>query len=348
MHFQEGKYKVSIFLETERLILKEPSFDSLEDLYALQADLDTMRYIGNGVRTREEVREGLKKMLQHFEKHGFGLGDIFEKASGTYIGRAGLIYLAFDDTQPEIEVGYQLHKAFWNRGYATELTKALINWGFQHLAIEHLVAVIRPENERSRHVLEKVGMRYIGRTIYYDKEVAKYQILKNDIDYNEIKLVPASIDDYPILQNMSNFYAYDISEYMQWSQAEDGTLDIGLDFIKYWQVEDCYPFLIRYQDELVGFAIVDKQGTDNTIDFNMAQFFILRKFKNKGIGRLAAYYLFRKFAGVWEVSVIPGNEGAYRFWRSIIKSYNSNEFEEYTIPNVNGYIRNIFKFNSNS
>ena len=41
---------------------------------------------------------------------------------------------------------------------------------------------------------------------------------------------------------------------------------------------------MRYQNEIVGFVIIDKKGSDSEIDFNMAQFFVLRKFKNKGIG----------------------------------------------------------------
>lgn len=54
----------------------------------------------------------------------------------------------------------------------------------------------------------------------------------------------------------------------------------------------------------------------------MAQFFIVRKFKNKAVGRYVAHQCFRKFSGEWEVMVLPRNEGAYRFWRAIIKDYS--------------------------
>ena len=77
----------------------------------------------------------------------------------------------------------------------------------------------------------------------------------------------------------------------------------------------------------------------------MAQFFILRKFKNKGLGRYVTYLCFKKFPGVWEVMVIPGNEGAYRFWRTIIKNYTNNHFLEYT-REIDHSRKNIFKFNS--
>jgi predicted acetyltransferase len=80
----------------------------------------------------------------------------------------------------------------------------------------------------------------------------------------------------------------------------------------------------------------------------MAQFFILRKFKNKGIGSYIAQECFNKFPGIWEVMVIPGNEGAYRFWRAAIKKYTQGNFIEYTrdIAHFNNSRKNIFKFDS--
>ena len=66
-----------------------------------------------------------------------------------FIGRAGFVYLNYDDTQPDIEIGYELKKEYWHQGYATELVLALINWGFDHLDVTRLVAVTRPDNLKS-------------------------------------------------------------------------------------------------------------------------------------------------------------------------------------------------------
>jgi ribosomal-protein-alanine N-acetyltransferase len=60
------------------------------------------------------------------------------------------------DTQPDIEVGYALIKSAWRKGYATELTRALIEWGFTHISVNQLFAVINPENDASRQVLKKI------------------------------------------------------------------------------------------------------------------------------------------------------------------------------------------------
>lgn len=343
---------MSIFLETKRLIIRIPQFMDFDNLFALQADAEVMRYIGQGVRTQSEVMTGLEKAIAHQEKYNFSLGCVFEKETNNFVGRAGLIYLAYDDTQPDIEIGCALTKNAWNKGYATELSRALVDWGFQHLSTTKLVAVINPNNDSSRRVLEKIKMSYVGRTNYFNNEVALYAIYKPNLDYNKIKLIPATLEDYPIIQNMARFYVYDMAEYMGkeagWEMPEDG-LYACLDFKKYWQDKNAFPFLIRYGDELAGFVIVDKKGSSTSIDFNMAQFFIVRKFKNKGIGQHVAHRCFKQFAGIWEVMVIPGNEGAYRFWRATIKKYTHNNFTEYTraIAHFNNNQKNIFKFDSN-
>ena len=97
---------MNILLETKRLIINTPENIDFDNLYALQADADVMQYVGQGVRTPAEVTSGLEKAIAHQKKYGFSLGCVFEKESGVFVGRAGLIYLAYDDSQPDIEVGY--------------------------------------------------------------------------------------------------------------------------------------------------------------------------------------------------------------------------------------------------
>jgi len=170
---------MNIFLQTQRLVITVPSLSDFKDQYTLQSDPDTMQYIGSGIRAEDEVRESLKNAILHYEKHGFSLGSVFEKKTGNFIGRSGLIYLGFEDTQPEIEIAYALLKPYWGQGYASELVKVLVDWGFKNLPIGKLVAVINPGNERSRRVLEKSGFHYVKRAQYRIHEVDLYQLIKN-------------------------------------------------------------------------------------------------------------------------------------------------------------------------
>src|SRR5271166_3840630 len=101
--------------ETPRLLLRPFTPGDFDALYELYSDPEVMRYIGNGVKTREETAERLARMIGHWPKHGLGMWALHEKATGRFIGRCGLCPLA--DTT-EIEVGYTLHREFWGRGLA--------------------------------------------------------------------------------------------------------------------------------------------------------------------------------------------------------------------------------------
>lgn len=337
---------MTIILETKRLILKPIALSDADDIFALRSDPEVMKYIGDGsVHTRERVEDFIQCGQGYFEKYGMDFFSVFDKETGSFVGQAGLFHLLFDVNQQDIDLAYRLHKKYWNKGYATELAKALINYGFNTLSLSKIVAFVFPENEASRKVLENAGMSYRGFVNFKEASLPSYEIYNNKIDLNKIKLISATMDDYPIIQNMASYYAYDISEYMGWAQQKDGTHSIGIDFIKYWKTENTFPFIIKHEDELVGFVIVDKNVSDKRNDFNIAQFFILRKFLRKGIGKYIASQCFDKFIGKWEVFVMPGNEGAYRFWRKIITNYTNNQFKEFTRI-VNKYTRNVFEFNT--
>lgn len=171
------------------------------------------------------------------------------------------------------------------------------------------------------------------------------------LNLEAFEVIEASLEDYPVIQNMGRFYVYDMSQYMGgelgWELPEDGLYEC-IDFKKYWLDENAHPFLIRYLNELVGFVIIDTKGSDLEVDYNMAQFFILRKFKNKGIGKFIATECFKIFHGVWEVMVMPENTGAYLFWKSVIAQYTQHDFSEYkrTIAHLNHSPKRIFRFTS--
>ncbi|MCX7114450.1 MAG: GNAT family N-acetyltransferase [Gammaproteobacteria bacterium] len=337
---------MATFLETKRCVLTLPKDADLNDLIALRTDPEVMKYIGNGaIQTKDQVSAFLANFRPYFEKHGLTFYSAFLKETEEFIGQAGLFHLGFDDSQSEIEVAYRLHKKFWGQGLATELVTVLIQWGFNHLAIQKIIAIVHPENEASRRVMEKSGMHYQGIISYKDQQLPCYEAVKSTIELSALRLVPASIDDCSVMQNMAAYYAYDVSEYMKWKQENDGTANIGIDFSKYFQKDNTFPFMIKYHDELAGFVIVDDQVSDPSNDFSIAQFFILRKFTGCGIGRHIAFQCFDTFHGKWEVFVMPGNEGAYRFWRKIIRFYTRQQCKEYTRV-VNNFKRNIFEFKS--
>lgn len=144
----------------------------------------------------------------------------------------------------------------------------------------------------------------------------------------KIYIVPATTEQMPVIQNMARFYAYDLSkscgfyQLFDWSFSENGLYE-ALDVSKYWQ-PNCFPFIIRVDSELAGFALINKIGSAPDVDWNMGEFYIVGKFQGKGIGRQVAFELFNKFPGQWEVMQIPPNLPAIKFWKKIIAEYSHN------------------------
>jgi RimJ/RimL family protein N-acetyltransferase len=165
------------FLETERLIVKFPTVDDYAAIHALEIDKEVMKYIADGsTSSPERTRAKLNKDIAHFAKHHFGTGLVYEKATGEFVGQAGLTYLEYNDNQPEVELDYLLHKAFWGKGYATELAKKSIEWGFKHLSLDKLIAVTDLKNKGSQNVLTKAGLKYTNDIWCYNKTVKLFVI----------------------------------------------------------------------------------------------------------------------------------------------------------------------------
>ncbi len=187
---------MTIFLETSRLILKTHEEKDLAYVAKLRSNLDVMKYIGDGTtHTEVQVQHFLDITLPYQQKHNLGFCAVFEKSTGNFIGQAGLFHLGYDDTQSDIEIAYRLSPSYWNKGYATELVKALIQWGFEHLNVDKLIAVTHPNNTASQKVLTKSGLDFCGiRTWYTGAEVCWYEIYRND----NIELTPYN-SDWPAL-----------------------------------------------------------------------------------------------------------------------------------------------------
>ena len=181
---------MSIILETKRLILKRIALSHFDDLLALRSDPEVMKYIGDGsIQTKEEVENFIQCSLTtgYYEKYGLDFFSVYEKETGDFVGQAGLFHVGFNVKQDDIELAYRLHTKYWNLGYATELAKALINYGFNKLSLPKIIAAVRPENERSKRVLEKAGMSYIGIVDFRGSPWPCYEIYNKQRDVSSTK-----------------------------------------------------------------------------------------------------------------------------------------------------------------
>ncbi|HEY5070427.1 MAG TPA: GNAT family N-acetyltransferase [Caulobacteraceae bacterium] len=163
------------------------------------------------------------------------------------------------------------------------------------------------------------------------------------------ELVVATLANLPVMQTMATYYVYDMSEFTGdeagWAFPETGLYEC-MDLRPYFDDPDGHPFFIRVAGELAGFAIVDAEGSSPEVEFNMAQFFVHRKFKGRGVGAWAAGQCFARHPGLWEVNVIPANRAAFAFWRRLIHQIAIGPVEEgrRVAPHLHGAIKDIFRF----
>lgn len=162
-------------LLTERLLLRPFCLDHLDRLAEIHSDPLVMRFLGGRTRDRAETLTRLETNIRTWNEHGFGMFAAFDKTTGVMIGRCGLAYL---DNTPEIEVGYMLARDFWGQGYATEAARACLRFGFVDRAMSRIVAVANPENKASRHVIEKLGMRFEKNAHFYENDVVYYSLTR--------------------------------------------------------------------------------------------------------------------------------------------------------------------------
>lgn len=149
-----------VFLETERLILRQFTEDDVDNLVELDSDPEVMRYLNGGIATPRELVEQsiLPRFLSYYERYdSFGVWAAMEKASGAFIG--WFSFRPHDESRPgEVELGYRLRRAAWGHGYATEGALALIRKGFTELGVQRVIANTYEYNAESRRVMENVGM----------------------------------------------------------------------------------------------------------------------------------------------------------------------------------------------
>lgn len=95
----------------------------------------------------------------HWEEHGFGQWVVEIPGEASFIGVVGLETVSCDaHFTPAVEVAWRLARDFWGKGYATEAARAALEFGFEQLGLDEIVAITVPANWRSRRVMERLGM----------------------------------------------------------------------------------------------------------------------------------------------------------------------------------------------
>ena len=147
-------------LTTPRLRLRLWRDEDLEPFAALNAD-PRVREFFPSIQTYQESAESMRFIRDHCEQRGFGLWAVEVIGGAPFIGFIGLAVPSFDAPfTPCVELGYRLAFEHWGHGYATEGSRAALAFGFSTVGLAEIVAMTAGSNERSRQVMERLGMRH--------------------------------------------------------------------------------------------------------------------------------------------------------------------------------------------
>lgn len=155
---------MNVFLETDRLILRQLTADDIGLIVELDGDPEVKRYIDNGAPVDlDDLNETMEWWLRYYVNfEGYGFWAAIEKSTSEFIG--WFHYRPGEGAGPlEPELGYRLRRAAWGRGYATEGSRALIDKGFREFGVERVYAHTMAINIGSRRVMEKAGLLFVRR-----------------------------------------------------------------------------------------------------------------------------------------------------------------------------------------
>lgn len=154
-------------VQTERMVAERLRPSHEHELSVLLRDPRVTRTLwpGQPLPSEGQLLHMLADKLDHWQRYGFGLWLLRDRASGTMVGRGGLQHTAVIDGG-EVEAGWAIVPERWGEGLATELAHACVAAAFDELELEHIIAMALPTNLASRRVMEKSGFAYERDVLY--------------------------------------------------------------------------------------------------------------------------------------------------------------------------------------
>jgi [ribosomal protein S5]-alanine N-acetyltransferase len=144
-------------LETERLLLRPYRLEDLDELHAMFSDPEHMRWYPEPL-PREGSLDWLERQMARYRTRGYALWIVEDRRTGEFLGTAGPNLLTIEGVD-EVEIGWHTRPGRKGQGIAPEAGAAARDWVFDNLEVDHVIALVRPENRSSGRVAEKIGMQ---------------------------------------------------------------------------------------------------------------------------------------------------------------------------------------------
>lgn len=160
----------------------------------------------------------------------------------------------------------------------------------------------------------------------------------------DVEVLRATPEQEPVLANLLELYAHDLSELIDLQLRPDGRFGYP-ELPLYWAEEGRVPFLVKVDNYLAGCVLVSRGSRINGDAgvWDMAEFFIARGCRKQGIGTAVAHEIWRRFPGRWEVRVMDRNEPARAFWTAATDAFTGGSAEQAEVE-IEGRRWQVFSF----
>ena len=179
-------------LFTERLRLTPLVADDVDISLEMFTDAEVLKYVCDPL-TETQIRQEISTWTKRGGNGGIGIWCIADRRTGEKLGDTYLLPLPIDEDDTDfslvvmgqmpdadIEIRYFLKRSAWGRGYATEVCKRLLQFAFQEVSLNEVVAAVDEDHVVSKKVLEKSGLLDRGRTRCYGEDGPIYRITRDE------------------------------------------------------------------------------------------------------------------------------------------------------------------------
>ena len=161
----------------------------------------------------------------------------------------------------------------------------------------------------------------------------------------KVEVVPAGIDQRQLVRNLYQFYAYDSSDWEAEDIGSDGLFYIDDPYFnKYWETEGWSANLLKVNDAIAGFLLIEQCDIPNVEAPEFADFFVFKKFRRQGVGRKVVESVIANSPSAWVVNVFEEDKNANEFWQSLFRASLFRSFREIKDPHdreVRAYLINV-------
>ena len=163
--------------ESDRLRYRKLTDDDVSTWLEFFDNNDRLNFLGMDLSKGKETlaKEWILTQLERYDTSGLGHLAIILKSTGELVGLAGIIPRELEGRK-EYEIAYSIKPKHWKKGFATEASQALKEYGIKNIKADRFISIIALGNEDSIKVALKNGMKALFKTTFLEMNVEVYGI----------------------------------------------------------------------------------------------------------------------------------------------------------------------------